>query len=42
MPEAVVPQAEYAGLLNVTREIYRPGALAAVHAQMDAIEAAAS
>ena len=42
MPDAVVPQAEYAGLLNVTREIYRPGALAAVHAQMDAIEAAAS
>lgn len=39
MPETVVPQAEYAGLLNVTTEIYRPEALAAILALMDAIEA---
>ena len=39
MPKTVVPQAEYAGLLNVTTEIYRPKALAAILALMDAIEA---
>lgn len=42
MPDAVVPQAEYTGLLNVTKEIYRPAALAAIEAQMDAIATAAS
>lgn len=38
-PEAVVPQPEYADLMNVVSEIYRPEALSILHDTLDRIEA---
>ncbi|RDD70151.1 hypothetical protein [Paracoccus versutus] len=37
-PEAVAPQPEYADLMNVVSEIYRPQALAILHDTLDRIE----
>lgn len=39
-PDAVVPHPEYADILNVTSEIYRPGFLAVLNDTLDRIEAA--
>ncbi|WP_176695196.1 hypothetical protein [Paracoccus haeundaensis] len=36
-PEAVVPRAEFADMLNVTREIYRPALRAEIEARLDAL-----
>lgn len=38
-PDAVVPQAEFADMLNVTREIYRPALRAEIEARLDALAA---
>lgn len=38
-PDAVVPQAEFADMVNVTREIYRPGLRAEIEARLDALAA---
>jgi hypothetical protein len=38
-PDAVVPQAEFADMLNVTREIYRPGLRAEIEARLDELAA---
>lgn len=36
-PEAVVPRGEFADMLNVTREIYRPALRAEIEARLDAL-----
>lgn len=38
-PDGVVPQAEFADMLNVTREIYRPALRAEIEARLDALAA---
>ncbi|WP_199262361.1 hypothetical protein [Paracoccus binzhouensis] len=41
-PQALVPHPEYADLMNVVSEIYRPDALSILHETLDRIEAAIS